>query len=198
MFLSEIWARGSLERCAHPGVGLEPVQGGFQPAERARLSGYARSRQAVVVRFRLTGDLIPPPGRPELQYQPHSALVNCNAGERVLLRFANLGFREAAMTLAGHPSESGRTRCNPDEGARWHRYQLRNRHAFDGRRRKLRCHLHRPGLSRDLAPTTLMCSTTAATPRMMICRHAGSAHRSACLPCRNCPCSRPQQTRYGI
>lgn len=47
------------------------------------------------------GDLIIPPGRPDLQYQPLSALVNCNAGERVLLRFANLGFRESAMTLAG-------------------------------------------------------------------------------------------------
>jgi FtsP/CotA-like multicopper oxidase with cupredoxin domain len=47
------------------------------------------------------GDLIAPDGRPDLQYQPHSALVTCQAGERVLLRFANLGFREAAMTLAG-------------------------------------------------------------------------------------------------
>jgi len=47
------------------------------------------------------GDLIAPAGRPELQYQPLSALVTCNAGERVLLRFANLGFREASMTLAG-------------------------------------------------------------------------------------------------
>ncbi len=27
--------------------------------------------------------------------------MTCNAGERVLLRFANLGFRESAMTLAG-------------------------------------------------------------------------------------------------
>jgi FtsP/CotA-like multicopper oxidase with cupredoxin domain len=47
------------------------------------------------------GDLIAPAGRPDLQYQPLSALVTCNAGDRVLLRFANLGFREAAMTLAG-------------------------------------------------------------------------------------------------
>ena len=47
------------------------------------------------------GDLIAPPGRPELKYQPHSSLVTCNAGERVALRFANLGFREQAMTLAG-------------------------------------------------------------------------------------------------
>jgi FtsP/CotA-like multicopper oxidase with cupredoxin domain len=48
-----------------------------------------------------SGDLIAPDGHPELQYQPHSSLVNCNAGERVALRFANLGFREQAMTLAG-------------------------------------------------------------------------------------------------
>lgn len=48
-----------------------------------------------------TGDLVPPPGHPDLKYQPSSSLVNCNAGERVALRFANLGFREQAMTLAG-------------------------------------------------------------------------------------------------
>ena len=48
-----------------------------------------------------SGDLIAPAGRPDLQYQPLSALVTCQPGERVLLRFANLGFREASMTLAG-------------------------------------------------------------------------------------------------
>jgi FtsP/CotA-like multicopper oxidase with cupredoxin domain len=47
------------------------------------------------------GDLVPIVGHEHLQYQPVSSLVRCNAGERVLLRFANLGFREAAMTLAG-------------------------------------------------------------------------------------------------
>jgi FtsP/CotA-like multicopper oxidase with cupredoxin domain len=48
------------------------------------------------------GDLLVPPAPySHLQYQPLSALVQCNAGERVLLRFANLGFKEAAMTLAG-------------------------------------------------------------------------------------------------
>lgn len=49
----------------------------------------------------LTGDLIAPGGLDRLQYQPLSALVCCNAGERVLLRFSNLGFKQAAMTLAG-------------------------------------------------------------------------------------------------
>ena len=48
-----------------------------------------------------SGDLLPNGGLEHLQYQPHSALITCEEGERVLLRFANLGFREAAMTLAG-------------------------------------------------------------------------------------------------
>ena len=45
--------------------------------------------------------MIPTPGFEHLKYQPLSSLVQCNAGERVLLRFANLGFKQAAMTLAG-------------------------------------------------------------------------------------------------
>ncbi len=48
-----------------------------------------------------TGDLIAPAGHPELQYQPHSSLVNCNAGDKVLLRFVNLGYTQPAMRLAG-------------------------------------------------------------------------------------------------
>ncbi|MEZ4656125.1 MAG: hypothetical protein R2911_00980 [Caldilineaceae bacterium] len=48
-----------------------------------------------------TGDLIAPAGFPELQHQPISSLVQCNAGERVLLRFANLGYTQPAMKLAG-------------------------------------------------------------------------------------------------
>lgn len=47
------------------------------------------------------GDLVPTPGYENLQYQPHSSRVTCNEGERVLLRFANLGFKESAITLAG-------------------------------------------------------------------------------------------------
>jgi FtsP/CotA-like multicopper oxidase with cupredoxin domain len=49
------------------------------------------------------GDLIAPPGRPELQYQPISSLVTANSGERVLLRFVNLGFQQHSMTLEGIP-----------------------------------------------------------------------------------------------
>ena len=47
------------------------------------------------------GELAVPPGRPDLQHQPLSSLITCEAGERVLLRFANLGFKEASMTLTG-------------------------------------------------------------------------------------------------
>ena len=50
-----------------------------------------------------TGDLIAPPGRPELQYQPISSLVKCNEGDRVLLRFANLGYEEQSMRMTGVP-----------------------------------------------------------------------------------------------
>lgn len=59
------------------------------------------SANALTVQTDAAGDLIPTVGYEHLQYQPLSALVTCNAGERVLLRFANLGFREAVMTLAG-------------------------------------------------------------------------------------------------
>jgi FtsP/CotA-like multicopper oxidase with cupredoxin domain len=38
-----------------------------------------------------------------LQYQPQSALVRCNAGDRVLLRFANLGYQNHAMTVDNIP-----------------------------------------------------------------------------------------------
>jgi FtsP/CotA-like multicopper oxidase with cupredoxin domain len=99
MFLSEVWTQAHwndahiqntdwsayradyslLNGRVYPDT-LAPRGGGFDPG---------------------TGDLIAPAGHPELQYQPHSSLVECNAGERVLLRFANLGFREAAMTFAG-------------------------------------------------------------------------------------------------
>ena len=47
------------------------------------------------------GDLMAAPGYEHLRYQPLSSLVNANAGERVALRFANLGFREGAMTITG-------------------------------------------------------------------------------------------------
>lgn len=48
-----------------------------------------------------TGDLLIDPNYPHLQYQPISSLVKCNSGDRVLLRFANVGFIEQSMRLTG-------------------------------------------------------------------------------------------------
>lgn len=42
-----------------------------------------------------------PDGREELRYQPLSSLVTCRPGERVLLRFSNLGFQQHAMRADG-------------------------------------------------------------------------------------------------
>jgi Multicopper oxidase len=50
-----------------------------------------------------TGSNVAPAGRPDLQNQPISSLVNANAGERILLRFVNLGYTQAAMRLTGIP-----------------------------------------------------------------------------------------------
>ena len=47
------------------------------------------------------GDLVPVSGYEHLKYQPLSSVVTAQAGERVLLRFANLGFKEASMRLHG-------------------------------------------------------------------------------------------------
>jgi len=59
------------------------------------------SAHALTIQTDANGDLMTNSGMEHLQYSPHSSLVTCNAGETVLLRFANLGFREAAMTLTG-------------------------------------------------------------------------------------------------
>ncbi len=48
-----------------------------------------------------TGDLIAPAGRDDLQYQPISSLITCNSGDKVLLRFSNLGFQRQAMRVDG-------------------------------------------------------------------------------------------------
>jgi FtsP/CotA-like multicopper oxidase with cupredoxin domain len=47
-----------------------------------------------------TGDMVHTE-RPELRYQPVSSLVTCNAGDRVLLRFINLGYVAQSMRLTG-------------------------------------------------------------------------------------------------
>jgi FtsP/CotA-like multicopper oxidase with cupredoxin domain len=106
MFLSEVWAEAhyddahiQLPDWTDYHVDFALLNGRVYPdtlAPNGSIDPFNPVRDA-------DGDLIAPDGRPDLQYQPLSALVNCNAGERVLLRFANLGFREASMTLTGIP-----------------------------------------------------------------------------------------------
>jgi FtsP/CotA-like multicopper oxidase with cupredoxin domain len=47
------------------------------------------------------GDPMDPNSDPRLRYQPISSLITCNTGERVLLRLANLGYQNHAMTVDG-------------------------------------------------------------------------------------------------
>ena len=110
MFLSEIWLEGHWND-AH----IQESQWYNFKADFSLLNGrvypdtllpnapidLASSTNVLTIQTDGNGDLVPPVGYDNLQYQPHSALVTCNEGERVLLRFANLGFREASMTLAG-------------------------------------------------------------------------------------------------
>jgi FtsP/CotA-like multicopper oxidase with cupredoxin domain len=98
MFLSEVWAEGHWND-AH----IQESDWSLFRADYSLLNGrvYPDTLLPRGGGMDANGDLIAPPGHPELQYQPHTSLVECNAGERVLLRFANLGFREAAMTFAG-------------------------------------------------------------------------------------------------
>ncbi len=50
-----------------------------------------------------SGSLVAPVGRPDLDSQPLSSLIQCCAGDKVLLRFVNLGYTQPAMKLAGIP-----------------------------------------------------------------------------------------------
>ncbi len=110
MFLSEIWLLGHWND-AH----IQESQWYNFKADFSLLNGrvfpdtllpnspidLAQSNNVLHIQTDDNGDLVTNPGYEHLQYQPHSALITCNAGEQVLLRFANLGFREASMTLAG-------------------------------------------------------------------------------------------------
>lgn len=110
MFLSEVWAEAhwadahiQLPEWSDYRADFAMLNGRVYPdtlVENAPIN-LATSFNALSVLTDADGDLMPVPSRPDLQHQPLSALVTCNAGERVLLRFANLGFRESAMTLAG-------------------------------------------------------------------------------------------------
>jgi FtsP/CotA-like multicopper oxidase with cupredoxin domain len=110
IFLSEIWAKGHWGD-AH----IQESDWSTFKADFSLLNGrvhpytllpnspidLAASTNCLTTQTDVNGDLMTNSGYEHLQYNPYSSLITCNAGERVLLRFANLGFRESAMTLAG-------------------------------------------------------------------------------------------------
>jgi hypothetical protein len=113
MFLSEIWLLGhwndahiqesdwSLFKADFSLLNGRVYPDTLQPNSPVDLTAPSSSNVLTIQTDPDSGDMSTNPGLEHLQYQPHSALVTCNEGERVLLRFANLGFREASMTLAG-------------------------------------------------------------------------------------------------
>lgn len=104
MFMSEVWAEAhwadahiQLPEWSDYRADFSMLNGRVYPdtiAPNGSIDPFNPVRDA-------NGDLVPIPGYEHLQYQPTSSLVNCNAGDKVALRFANLGFKEQAMTLAG-------------------------------------------------------------------------------------------------
>ncbi len=56
-----------------------------------------------IINGRAYPDTIKPSNDPSLPYQPISSLIQANPGEKILLRFANLGYEQHAMQLTGIP-----------------------------------------------------------------------------------------------
>jgi FtsP/CotA-like multicopper oxidase with cupredoxin domain len=109
MFLSEVWgdshwadAHIQLPEWSDYRADFSLLNGRVYPETLLPNGSIAHNGTFVVARDG-NYDLLTPPGPDgaNLGNQPLSALISANAGERVLLRFANLGFMEAAMTLAG-------------------------------------------------------------------------------------------------
>jgi FtsP/CotA-like multicopper oxidase with cupredoxin domain len=111
MFLSEVWAEShwadahiQLPEWSDYRADFSLLNGRVYPdtiAPNAPINAAGSTHFLDVETDPTTGDLVHPQGRPELQYQPHSSLVRCNEGDQVALRFANLGFKEQAMSIAG-------------------------------------------------------------------------------------------------
>jgi len=110
MFLSEVWAEAhwadahiQLPEWSDYRADFSMLNGRVYPDTLVPNAPTTATPGAPFIPFDhdADGDLIAPTGRPDLKYQPMSSLVTCKAGDRVLLRFANLGFKEAAMNLVG-------------------------------------------------------------------------------------------------
>ncbi len=98
MFLSEVWAEA---HWADAHIQL-PDWTDYKP-DFWLLNGrvYPDTLAPNAIGNDASGDLNAPAGSPHLQRQPISSLVQANAGEKVLLRFVNLGYQKQAMTLPG-------------------------------------------------------------------------------------------------
>ena len=110
LFLSEVWAEAhwadshiQLPEWSDYKVDFAMINGRCWPDTIAPNSAInaAASTHSLATETDANGDLLPTPGYEHLQYQPLSSLVTCNEGERVLMRFSNLGFKQSAMTLSG-------------------------------------------------------------------------------------------------
>ena len=106
MFLSEVWAEAhwadahiQLPEWSDYRADFSLLNGRVYPDTIAP-NGRRSTRSHPVPRRQRRPDRRRP-GDPSSSTSRTSSLVNCNAGERVALRFANLGFREQAMTTAG-------------------------------------------------------------------------------------------------
>jgi FtsP/CotA-like multicopper oxidase with cupredoxin domain len=109
LFLSEVWcdshwadAHIQLPEWSDYRADFSLLNGRVYP-ETVLPNGSIAHDDTFIVARDGNDDLLTPPvvGGENLGNQPLSALITANAGERVLLRFANLGFMEAAMTVAG-------------------------------------------------------------------------------------------------
>lgn len=111
MMLTEVWAEShwadahiQLPEWSDYRADFSMINGRVHPdtlAPNAPIDLTGPTRPYLPVLVDGTGDLQAPAGRPDLNRQPLSALVQCNAGDDVLLRFANLGFKEVSMTTTG-------------------------------------------------------------------------------------------------
>ena len=190
MFMSEVWAEAhwadahiQLPEWSDYRADFALLNGRVYPdtLEPSTVVNPYAERHVHAVRCR--GATCPIPARPELRYQPLSSLVTCNAGERVLLRFANLGFKQQTMTLTGLRAHDRRQGRHP--AARPHRGGRLLRHRLDHHRgrRERRRHLHRAAPLRGIRARHL----PALQPRVPALEQprapaasAGRRPRSAC------------------
>lgn len=110
VLLTDFWAEGHWSGSHvqapewsdfHPDFNL--INGRAYPDTVAPSSPLVAYEHILVPESDGNGNLVPTPGLEHLRNQPYSSLIEANAGERVLLRFANLGFKPVSMTLAGMP-----------------------------------------------------------------------------------------------